>query len=150
MTDINHPYLGDRDLYERDNPPPFEIYAFHFTRDFREEPEEFEWRFNALTGWRGAITYNYRINPQFKYRQEHFYQFAYGSFVIVLQEPQFIRYAKPLAKTMLLVEPVSIVVIDKKTGRFSGAHPQAKRLEDKIRVDMLDFFGMEMGDVVIR
>jgi len=150
MTDINHPYLGDRDLYEKDNPPPIEIFAFHFTRDFREESEEFGWRFHAIKGFREEITHNYHINPQFKYKQEHFFQFAYGNFVIVLQEPQFIRYAKQLAKTMLLVDPESIVVIDKKSGRVSGARPSEERLEDKIRFDMLDFFGMEMGDVVVR
>lgn len=146
MTD-NKPYVTDRELEEV---PPFEVFAFHYTRDYDEEPEEFEWRFNAITGYRGVITYNQEAKPRAKFEKKDFYKYAYGSFRIVLQEPQFARYAKELAKVMLLVEPESIVVIDKKTGRFSGVWPQAERLQDRIRIDELDFFGMEGGDVVVR
>lgn len=146
MTNFK-PYLVDRGLEDK---PPIQTYTFHFTRDYHEKDYDFGWRFNALTGFRPEINFNYRADPRAKYRQEQFFMFAYGSFVIVLQEPQFARYAKQLARTMLLVDPIALVVIDKKSGRFSGVHPQAKRLEDKIRVDMLDFFEMEGGDVVVR
>lgn len=148
MTDNNKPYETDRELEEV---PPFEVFAFHYTRDYKEEPEEFDWRFDALRAdYRGVITYNQEAKPRAKFEKKDFYKYAYGSFRIVLQEPQFARYAKELAKVMLLVEPESIVVIDKKTGRFSGVWPQAERLQDRIRIDELGFFGMEMGDVVVR
>ncbi len=140
-------YMTDRQLEE---PPPLEIAAFHFTRHFNEPETSFEWRFHAIKGYRAEITYNFRADPRAKLDIRNFYQFAYGSFFIVLDEPQFTRYAKNLVRMVLRVEPSSIVVKEKKTGRFSGAWPQAKRLEDRIRIDQLDFFGMEDGDVVVR
>lgn len=148
MTDKDKPYINDRGLEEV---PSVEIFAFHFTRNYKEEPEEFRWRYDALKNdFRGVITYNKQAEPRVKPEQKDFFKYAYGSFRIVLQEPQFARYAKQLVRTILLVEPESIVVIDKKTGRFSGAWPQAELLKDRIRIDELDFFGMEMGDVVVR
>lgn len=146
MTNFR-PYLTDRGI---EDAPPLETYTFHFTRHYNEKPHEFSWRFNALKGFRAEINYNYRADPRVKYKQEQFFLFAYGSFVIVLQEPQFARYARQLAQTMLLVDPDSIIVIDKKSGRFSGVRPQEPKLENRIRVDMLDFFQLEGGDVTVR
>lgn len=146
MTNFR-PYLVDRGLEDE---PPLQTYTFHFTRDYHEKDYDFSWRFNALKGFRAEVNFNYRADPRIQYKQEQFFLFAYGCFVIVLQEPQFARYAKQLAKTMLLVDPESIVVIDRKTGQFSGVHPRAKNIEDRIRVDMLDFFQLEGGDVTVR
>lgn len=140
-------FLIDRTLAE---PAPIEITAFHFTRRFNEPETSFEWRFNALLGYREEYTHNVYVNPRIKRTLKDFYQFAYGYNVIFIDCASFLRYVKPFVQLLLLVDPLTVVVIDKQTKRFSGAHPQAKRIEDKIRIDQLDIFGLEGGDVVIR
>ena len=68
----------------------------------------------------------------------------------MLHEKRFLRYAKKLIKTLLKVDPTSILVVDKQSGKISGAWPTAEELRYRIRIDELDIFGMEDGCVVVR
>ena len=146
MTDINHPYLGDRDLEDDEEPKPLDVFAFHFTR----EPLPTEDRVIEAWTTREWDVFHYEVNLRVKPDVRNFYQFAFGRIQIVLQKAQFARYAKPFVRTLLQIYPETIVVIDEETGKFSGVWPQAERLQDRIRIDELDFFMMEAGDVVVR
>ena len=79
-----------------------------------------------------------------------FYPYAFERFKVVLHETKFLRYAKKLIRTLLLVDPASVLVVDEQTGRISGVWPTSDELRYRIRIDELEIFGLENGNVVVR
>ena len=141
-------YLPDD--YELKPGRDIEVFVSHFcTQDFEEYEDGYE-ILSALTGKGICLNHNRREDPRDTFPVGEFYEYAFERFKVVLHEKRFLRYAKKLIKTLLKVDPTSILVVDKQSGKISGAWPTAEELRYRIRIDELDIFGMEDGCVVVR
>lgn len=127
-----------------------EVFVSHFcSEDFKDYEDGYE-IFSALTGKGICLNHNRREDPRDTFPVGDFYEFACERFKIVLHEKRFLRYAKKLIKTLLKVDPTSILVVDEQTGKISGVWPTADEMRYRIRIDELEIFGMEAGCVVVR
>lgn len=136
--------------YELKDGRDIEVFVSHFcTQDFEEYEDGYE-ILSALTGKGICLNHNRREDPRDTFHVGDFYEFACERFKIVLHEKRFLRYAKKLIKTLLKVDPTSILVVDEQTGKISGVWPTADEMRYRIRIDELEIFGMEAGCVVVR
>lgn len=127
-----------------------EVFVSHFcSKDFKEYEDVYE-IFSALTGKGICLNHNRREDPKDTFPVGQFYEYAFERFRVVLHEKRFLRYAKKLIKTLLKVDPTSILVVDEQSGKISGVWPTAEGLCYRIRIDELGIFGMEDGCVVVR
>lgn len=127
-----------------------EVFVSHLcSEDFKEYEDGYE-IFSALTGNGICLNHNRREDPRDTFPVGEFYEYSYERFKVVLHEKRFLRYAKKLIKTLLKVDPTSILVVDEQTGKISGVWPTADELRYRIRIDELEIFGMEAGCVVVR
>ena len=141
-------YLPDD--YELKPGRDIEVFVSHFcTQDFEEYEDGYEIG-GVLTGKGICLNHNRREDPRDTFPVGEFYEYAYERFRVVLHETRFLRYAKKLIKTLLKVDPTSILVVDEQTGKISGVWPTADELRYRIRIDELGIFGMEDGCVVVR
>lgn len=141
-------YLPDD--YELKDGRDIEVFVSHFCSESFEEYEDGYELLSALTGKGICLNHNRREDPRDTFPVSDFYEFAYERFKIVLHETRFLRYAKKLIKTLLKVDPTSILVVDEQTGKISGVWPTADEMRYRIRIDELGIFGMENGCVVVR
>ena len=118
-----------------------EVYASHFSRQVVSDEDTCDGDF---------CQHNRLENPRDAFSVEEFYPYAYERFKIVLHQPQFLRYAKKLIKSLLAVDPTSILVVDEQSGKISGVWPTCDELRYRIRIDELGIFGMENGCVTVR
>ena len=138
------------DDYELKQGRDIEVFVSHFcTQDFEEYEDGYE-IFSAVKGKGICLNHNRREDPRDSFPVSEFYEFAFERFKIVLHETRMLRYAKKLIKTLLRVDPESIVVIDEKTQKMSCVWPTYRELQYRIRIDELGIFGMEDGCVVVR
>lgn len=127
-----------------------EVFVSHFcSEDFEEYEDGYE-ILSALTGKGICLNHNRREDPKGAFPVSEFYEYSFERFKVVLHEKRFLRYAKKLIKTLLKVDPTSILVVDEQTGKISGVWPTADELRYRIRIDELGIFGMENGCVVVR
>ena len=116
-----------------------DLYVSHFSR--KDVPEYADEHF---------VLYHHHEDPRKIPTRDELIPFAFERFKVVLHEPQFLRYAKKLIRTLLKVDPTSILIVDEQTGKISGVWPTADELRYRIRIDELEIFGMEAGCVVVR
>lgn len=136
--------------YELKTGRDIEVFVSHFcSEDFKDYEDGYE-IFSALTGKGICLNHNRREDPKGAFPVSEFYEYSFERFKIVLHEKRFLRYAKKLIKTLLKVDPTSILVVDEQTGKISGVWPTADELRYRIRIDELEIFGMEAGCVVVR
>ena len=126
------------------------FYVSHFART-EPGPMQNAMRYDAIWHEQFAVLYEERLEePKRNYSMSELIPFAFERFQVVLHEPLFLRYAKRFIKALLLIDPTSILVVDKSSGKISGAWPTAKELRYRIRIDELGIFGMEDGCVTVR
>ena len=136
--------------YELKTGRDIEVFVSHFcSEDFKEYEDGYE-IFSALTGKGICLNHNRREDPKGAFPVSEFYEYSFERFRVVLHEKRFLRYAKKLIKTLLKVDPTSILVVDEQSGKISGVWPTAEGLRYRIRIDELGIFGMEDGCVVVR
>ena len=136
--------------YELKNGRDIEIFVSHFcSEDFEEYEDGYEIG-GVLTGKGVCLNHNRREDPKDSFPVGQFYEYAFERFKVILHEKRFLRYAKRLIKTLLKVDPTSILVVDEQSGKISGVWPTAEELRYRIRIDELGIFGMEDGCVVVR
>ncbi len=136
--------------YELKNGRDIEVFVSHFcSEDFEEYEDGYE-LFSALTGKGIFLNHNRREDPRDTFPVGEFCEFAYERFKVVLHETRLLRYAKKLIRTLLKVDPTSILVVDEQSGKISGVWPTVDELRYRIRIDELGIFGMEAGCVVVR
>lgn len=116
-----------------------DLYVSHFSR--KDVPEYADEHF---------VLYHHHEDPRKIPTRDELIPFAFERFQVVLHEPQFLRYAKKLIANLLLIDPTSILVVDKQSGKISGVWPTDEELRYRIRIDELGIFGMEDGCVVVR
>lgn len=127
-----------------------EVFVSHFcSEDFEEHEDGYEIG-GVLTAKGICLNHNRREDPRDTFPVGQFYEYAFERFKVVLHEKRFLRYAKRLIKTLLKVDPTSILVVDEQTGKISGVWPTADEMRYRIRIDELEIFGMEAGCVVVR
>lgn len=127
-----------------------EVFVSHFCAEGFKEYEDVYEIFSALTGKGICLNHNCREDPKDTFPIGQFYEYAFERFKVVLHETRFLRYAKKLIKTILKVDPTSILVVDEQSGKISCVWPTAEGLRYRIRIDELGIFGMEDGCVVVR
>lgn len=136
--------------YELKNCRDIEVFVSHFcSEDFEEYEDGYEIG-GVLTGKGICLNHNRREDPRDTFPVGEFCEFAYERFKVVLHETRFLRYAKKLIRTLLKVDPTSILVVDEQSGKISGVWPTVDELRYRIRIDELGIFGMEVGCVVVR
>lgn len=136
--------------YELKNGRDIEVFVSHFcSEDFEEYEDGYEIG-GVLTGKGICLNHNRREDPRDTFPVGEFCEFAYERFKVVLHETRFLRYAKKLIRTLLKVDPTSILVVDEQSGKISGVWPTVDELRYRIRIDELGIFGMEAGCVVVR
>lgn len=141
-------YLPDD--YELKPGRDIEVFVSHFcTQDFEEYEDGYEIG-GVLTGKGICLNHNRREDPRDTFPVGEFYEYAYERFKVVLHEKRFLRYAKKLIRTLLKVDPTSILVVDEQSGKLSCVWPTDDELRYRIRIDELEIFGMENGCVVVR
>lgn len=126
------------------------VYVAHYSRTPLDVTGS-EMRYDAIRHEQYTVSYEDRLEtPGKTLTSRECFPFAFERFKIVLHQPQFLRYAKKLIKSLLAVDPTSILVVDEQSGKVSGVWPTCDELRYRIRVDELEIFGMENGCVTVR
>ena len=134
------------DTYE--DLPVCEIFVSDFVHDATKEKELAD--FQEDRGVHMGIHFfaNHRVEDlRARPSVNEFLSFWGEDFEVAVHESRLLRFAGPLIEAELHVEPHSLLVIDKQTGKFSAAKPQAERLQDRIPVDELNIFELVDGNV---
>ena len=148
MTEITHVFLPPD--YILDSKRDVELFVSHFSKTPVSEEDTGYFAASYFDGKFLVLEHHRHEDARDSFPVGEFYEFAFERFKVVLHQPQFLRYAKRLIRTLLRVDPESIVVIDEKTQKMSCVWPTYKELQYRIRIDELGIFGMEDGCVTVR